>query len=96
MTDADRRTKAIEAINAHLASIETARTRVNKAKSELGTAEAELSKHEAAYRSACAHLVKLLPDVEHRTGQRAIAPGGDVTIERIDVVEIPDAEVAAS
>lgn len=59
----DARKKAIEKLNARLASLHDAQKRYNDAKAQLGTAESELQKAREGYRLARKHLDELLPPV---------------------------------
>ena len=59
---AAHRTKLVNELNAAIANLETARKRVQNAKSQLGTAEAELLKSRAEYERLRTLLLKELPD----------------------------------
>lgn len=64
---AKTRIALVNDINEGLAAAETARARVLKAKSELGTAEAELARHEKTLGALTARLAKLLPSAPAAT-----------------------------
>jgi hypothetical protein len=59
----EERINLVKLINGSLAEMELARARVNKAKSEMGCAGAELTKAEEKYESLCARLQRTLPVV---------------------------------
>lgn len=75
--DATKRSRALDAVNVALADIAIAKKRVDVAatkhrklisdmKSEMGTAGAELRKHEAAYTKARDKLLALTPELPSR------------------------------
>lgn len=56
------RVSIVRGINALIADIETAKKRVHRAKSELGTAESQLRNLEIDYRKARERLLKTIPE----------------------------------
>ena len=88
--DATRRSKALNALNAAFAEITAAQKRVDEAqakhqklfndmKSEMGTANAELHKAEAAYTKARDRLLALTPELPVRT--TLDLPAGTLTVQ---------------
>ncbi len=59
--DADKRTSAVKAVNEALGNVEAAEQRLARAKSEFGTAKADLQRRCKEYAEARNRLLKLLP-----------------------------------